>query len=71
MTALPANLTSAQQELAALMIRYWTVFARTGDPNGGEPPKWRPSPRTQSPAPGAIGPVDLAAVHNCRFWAGI
>ncbi|MFI0803670.1 carboxylesterase/lipase family protein [Amycolatopsis lurida] len=67
----PAELTPAQRELGARMIRYWTAFARTGDPNGEELPKWRPSPRTQSLAPDAIGPVDLAAVHDCRFWAGI
>ncbi|MFC9253466.1 carboxylesterase/lipase family protein [Amycolatopsis thailandensis] len=68
---LPVKLTPAQQELAAQMIQYWTRFARTGDPNGEDLPKWRPSPRTQSLAPGAIGPVDLAAVHSCGFWAGI
>nr|WP_233594958.1 carboxylesterase family protein [Amycolatopsis sp. WAC 04169] len=71
LTGFPAKLTPAQQELAGQMIRYWTAFARTGDPNGEELPKWRPSPRTQSLAPGVIGPVDLGAVHDCGFWAGL
>ncbi|GAB3729591.1 carboxylesterase family protein [Amycolatopsis oliviviridis] len=71
LTGIPVKLTPAQQELAAQMIRYWTGFARTGDPNGEDLPKWRPSPRTQSLAPGEIRPVDLAAVHDCAFWAGI
>ncbi|MBB5851760.1 carboxylesterase/lipase family protein [Amycolatopsis umgeniensis] len=71
MTPSPGKLTSAQQKLAAQMIRYWTRFARSGNPNTGELPKWRPTPETQSLAPGEIGPVDLATVHNCGFWAGL
>ncbi|WP_244162539.1 carboxylesterase/lipase family protein [Amycolatopsis regifaucium] len=65
----PAKLTPAQQKLAALMIQYWTRFARTGDPNGEALPKWRPAPKVQSLAPDRIGPVDYAAEHNCGFWA--
>ncbi|MFC3452395.1 carboxylesterase/lipase family protein [Amycolatopsis speibonae] len=71
MTPSPGKLTSAQQKLAAQMIQYWTRFARTGNPNGEGLPKWRPTPRTQSLAPGEIGPVDLTSVHNCGFWAGL
>ncbi|WP_236725140.1 carboxylesterase/lipase family protein [Amycolatopsis orientalis] len=71
LAGVPAELSPAQKVLAAQMIQYWTRFARTGDPNGAELPKWRPTPKTQSLAPGEIGPVDLAAVHNCGFWAGL
>ncbi|WP_235783377.1 carboxylesterase/lipase family protein [Amycolatopsis orientalis] len=67
----PAELSPAQKVLAAQMIQYWTRFARTGNPNGAELPKWHPTPKSQSLAPGEIGPVDLAAVHNCGFWAGL
>ncbi|MEV7549798.1 carboxylesterase family protein [Amycolatopsis sp. NPDC089917] len=61
------TLTPEQRELAAKMIRYWTAFARIGDPNGEDLPKWRPSPRTQSLAPEDIHPV----VQDRGFWAGI
>ncbi len=71
MTASPGKLTPAQQKLAAQMIQYWTGFARTGNPNGEDLPKWRPTPKTQSLAPGEIGPADLAMVHNCGFWSGL
>jgi len=37
-------LTFAKQDeaLAAAMQSYWTNFAKTGDPNGGGLPRWRP-----------------------------
>jgi len=71
LVGVPVELKPAQQKLAAQMIQYWTRFARTGDPNGAELPKWRPSPKVQSLAPGKIGPVDFAAEHNCGFWTGL
>lgn len=59
------KLTPEQQRLSAQMIGYWTRFARVGDPG----PQWHS--RVLSLAPGAIRPVDLAAEHNCAFWASI
>ncbi|MFD8495682.1 carboxylesterase/lipase family protein [Amycolatopsis sp. NPDC059657] len=59
------KLTPEQQRLSAQMIGYWTRFARVGDPG----PRWHAG--VLSLAPGAIQPVDLAAEHNCAFWAGI
>lgn len=67
----PAELNPAQQKLSARMIQYWTRFARTGNPNGDDLPKWRPTPKVQSLAPDKVAPVDLPAEHNCAFWAGL
>jgi para-nitrobenzyl esterase len=34
--------TKLDEELAAAIQSYWTNFAKTGDPNGGGLPRWRP-----------------------------
>ncbi|MEE6261848.1 carboxylesterase/lipase family protein [Plantactinospora sonchi] len=68
LTNVSVELTAAQRGLSRQMIGYWTRFAATGDPNGPGTPYW--SRRSaQSLAPGAVGPVDLAAAHHCAFWA--
>jgi para-nitrobenzyl esterase len=56
----PATLTADQQRLADTMIRMWAGFARTG---------W--TAHSLSLAPGDIHPVDLAAEHDCGFWATV
>jgi para-nitrobenzyl esterase len=74
-----ARSTPEQRLLSDQMIRYWANFARSGDPNGAELPRWRPFeeagsvPNVQSLAPGAdgIGPVDFAAEHQLEFWSGL
>jgi carboxylesterase type B len=71
--------TPDQRRLSDQMIRYWTNFAGTGDPNGAELPPWRPFddarpvPHVQSLAPGADGitPVDYAAEHQLDFWSSL
>ncbi len=73
------ELDARQRQLGDLMIDYWARFAHTGDPNGPGLPEWRPYrtgegvPHVQSLAPEAdgIGPVDLAAEHQCDFWASM
>lgn len=60
-------LPHAQQGLADQMIKYWTRFAHTGDPNSAGSPTW-PRDSMLSLAPGDIRPVDFAAEHQCGFW---
>jgi para-nitrobenzyl esterase len=70
-------LTPEQQELSATMIRYWTTFAATGNPNGRDVPTWhryRDSGDVQGldlASAGGVGPVDVAAEANCAFWASL
>lgn len=71
----PIPLTEAQRRLASAMIRYWTQFAHTGNPNGGDAPQWRQwrggHADVQAFATGArgIGPVDDNRLHHCDFWS--
>jgi para-nitrobenzyl esterase len=70
-----AEFTPEQERLADQMIRYWTRFAATGDPNGHGSPSWERfrGAKAQSLAPGdgGIRPVNLDAEHKCRFWANL
>ncbi|WP_448609024.1 carboxylesterase/lipase family protein [Geodermatophilus sp. URMC 60] len=72
-----APLTAEQQELSATMVRYWTTFAATGDPNGRGAPGWhryRDGGDVQGldlASAGSVGPVDVAAESNCSLWASV
>jgi para-nitrobenzyl esterase len=57
-----------------MMIRYWTQFAKKGDPNGPLTPHWAEYDpgldEFQSLAPLSIAPeYDFASNHHCGFWA--
>jgi para-nitrobenzyl esterase len=64
-------LDPAQRELANRMIRYWTAFARTGDPNTAGLTRWPGFPATQELTPTGTTTVDLADRHQCAFWATV
>jgi para-nitrobenzyl esterase len=72
-----APLTAEQQELSATMIRYWTTFAATGDPNGRGVPGWhryRDGGDVQGldlASAGGVGPVDVAAESHCALWTSL
>jgi para-nitrobenzyl esterase len=72
-----APLTPEQQELSATMVRYWTTFAATGNPNGPDVPRWhryRDSGDVQGldlDSARGVGPVDVAAEANCALWASL
>ena len=71
----PKQLRTGQRSLSAMMIRYWTQFAKTGDPNGPQTPHWAeyaagPDEKFQSLAPLSIASeYDFTSNHHCDFWA--
>ncbi|MDI2125578.1 carboxylesterase/lipase family protein [Yinghuangia seranimata] len=72
----PTALTPAQRALGDTMIRYWTRFATTGDPNGRGLPAW-PRYRTSAdflalaPGAGGVRTVDVEAEHHVAFWKAL
>ncbi|HYW02311.1 MAG TPA: carboxylesterase/lipase family protein [Gammaproteobacteria bacterium] len=70
-------LSSGQQQLSRDMVRYWTNFARHGNPNGRDTPYWAPDiagsvlQSLVPPSPRAEYGLSFAADHKCLFWTGI
>lgn len=66
-------LTPRQEVLSRTMIRYWTTFARTGDPNTRGLPEWRRyAADTDVQELGlTVGPKNPGVESNCAFWAGL
>ena len=66
------GLTPAQQDLSDAMVRYWTQFARSSDPNSALDPAWPQygtSDQFQSLQPSTPKTkTDFAADHKCAFW---
>ena len=71
---LTAKMTKDQVELSDTMIKYWSTFARNGDPNADGVPEWGrfTGPTTvQSLAPKAIRGVDYEQEHRLAFWRSL
>jgi para-nitrobenzyl esterase len=71
------QLSPAQQRLSDEMVRAWTRFAHTGNPNGEGITAWprfrgvRGHVQSLAPGPGGIHPVDLGREHRCGFWQSL
>jgi para-nitrobenzyl esterase len=68
-----APLSAAEDRLAEAMVRYWTQFARTADPNSASTPKWSPyevgTEALQSlEPPTPVSETGFAGDHKCAFW---
>jgi para-nitrobenzyl esterase len=72
--AAPA-LTPREQNLARTMVRYWTNFAKNGNPNGAGVAEWprfaADRPATQSLVPRITSRFDFSAEHKCDVWTPI
>jgi para-nitrobenzyl esterase len=65
-----SQLNPAQRALSDQIIRYWSGFARRGNPNSTQDPAWLPSPLGDLQlAPGTTGMRwDFYLDHKCAFW---
>jgi para-nitrobenzyl esterase len=68
------ELTPAQRKLSDIMIRYWTNFAATGDPNGKGLPNWPPYAASEPmvmrfDATRVSADTEFYTRYNCKFWA--
>lgn len=67
-------LSAAQKTLALTMQRYWTDFAKTGDPNSAGLPAWPRYAKATDEAMSLVPPTPapestFAAGHRCSIWA--
>jgi para-nitrobenzyl esterase len=70
-------LNAAQEELSDNMVRYWTQFARSGNPNSPDTLPFWPSYETATDQIQSLVPptpqieTGFAADHKCAFWASL
>jgi para-nitrobenzyl esterase len=69
----PPELRPDQRQLSRAMMRYWTQFAKTGDPNGPGTPSWAPYASAldefQSLEPKFLArEFTFTPAHRCIFW---
>lgn len=63
-----------QVELSQTMIRYWTRFAKNGDPNGDDDLRWpefnldEELMQFRTPLPRRIGSASFDISHHCMIW---
>jgi para-nitrobenzyl esterase len=77
-TEIPAPaLSAAQEQLSDNMVRYWTQFARSGNPNSPDtPPFWPSYEKATDQIQSLVPPTPqtetgFAADHKCAFWASL
>ncbi len=73
------RLNAQQQQLSDALVKAWTNFARSGDPNGPGAPKWPVFKPTASnaglylsetlPVSGTMTDQAFSTEHKCDFWA--
>lgn len=67
------RLTVSEEQLSAIMVRYWTNFVNATSPEGASVPSWPnfagAADNFQSLLPPSAGQeTNFARVHNCAFW---
>jgi para-nitrobenzyl esterase len=72
----PGQLDAKQRKLSNSMIRYWTQFAKSGDPNRSGTPFWPHYEAAKDGFQSLVTPLPLtefefAADHKCDFWAAL
>lgn len=70
----PGPLSPAQQQLAQIMQRYWTNFAKGRAPSSLGMPPWQRYHNTTQRVESLLPPrpeaeTGFAAAHHCAFWA--
>ena len=70
------DLDVGQEELSNDMIRYWTQFAKVGDPNLSGTPFWPQYDVTTDEFQSLVPPsptteFEFASDHKCDFWTGM
>ncbi len=70
-------LSAAESALSMTMVRYWSNFATSGDPNGPGVPTWpKLMPESDAilslnvPTPSPLG-SSFVADHKCPFWSAL
>jgi len=68
------QLDGQQKELSDAMVRYWTQFAKSGDPNSSGLPFWRQYDAITDEFQSLVPPLpvtefNFAIDHKCDFWA--
>jgi para-nitrobenzyl esterase len=66
--AFPATLSAQQNQLARIMQRYWTNFAKRGFPSPFWPPFSNLKQMRSLVPPAPQTETGFASTHNCAFW---